>query len=105
MLSRHKRLRASEVEEVLSLGRSVRGGHLSMKFLQKKELLRVSAVVSKSLARKATLRNKLRRAVYDSIPASASKRTGHAIFFVRAVPQGSLRAVFKEEVNALLSKI
>jgi ribonuclease P protein component len=104
MLSQNRRLRAKEVEEVLSLGRPVRGGHLSMKFLQKKSPFRLAVVVPKSLARKATLRNKLRRAAYDSFP-TLSQRTGHAVFFVRIIPKEPLRTVFKEEMATLLAKI
>ncbi len=106
MLSRHRRLRASEVEKVLSLGRSVRGGHLSMKFLQNKEPFRLAVIVPKSIARKATLRNKLRRAGYDSLGTlSLTSHTGHALFFVRSIPKDALRTIFKQEAATLLTKI
>ena len=106
MLSRHKRLRASEVDTVLSRGKSIRGGHLSMKFLQNKEPFRLAVIVPKSLARKATLRNKLRRAAYDSIGTSLPPSSkGHALFFVRSIPMTPLRTIFKEEATALLTKI
>src|ERR1700690_3898445 len=105
MLSRRRRLRADEVKEVVSRGRPVRGAHLSMKFLQAKGPLRFAVVVPKSLARKATLRNKLRRAAYDSIPAALPSHTGRAIFFVRAVPKEAARTIFREEIGALIAKI
>jgi len=94
------------VEQVLSLGRSVRGAHLSLKFLKNKEPFRFAMVVPKSLARKATMRNKLRRAAYDSVgAASLSPRTGQAVFFVRAIPKEPLRTIFTEEAKTLLTKI
>jgi ribonuclease P protein component len=76
-----------------------------MKFLQKNEPFRLAAVVPKSLARKAHVRNKLRRAVYDSFPAASSRRTGRAVFFVRTIPKEPARSVFKEEILTLLAKI
>jgi len=75
-----------------------------MKYLQKKEPLRLAVVVPKSLARKANLRNKLRRAAYDSFPADAlASRTGRAIFFVRSIPKEPLRTIFRQESAALLA--
>lgn len=106
MLSRRRRLRASEVAEVVAYGRSVRGGHLSLKFLKKNEPLRIAVVVPKSLAKKANVRNRLRRAAYDSLAHEILlSRTGRAIFFVRSVPQDPLRRSFREEALTLLAQI
>lgn len=77
-----------------------------MKYLQNKEPFRLAVIVPKSLARKATLRNRLRRAAYDSLPStSLSSFTGYALFFVRSIPSEPLRTVFKAEAAQLLSKI
>jgi len=63
MLKKRLRLRAAEVENILKKGRSVRSAHMQAKALPGQEPLRSAAVVGKTLARKANVRNSLRRAV------------------------------------------
>lgn len=75
-----------------------------MKFLQNKKPFRLAVVVSKSVARKAVERNRLRRAAYDSLSSPTLAATGHALFFVRSIPKEPLRTVFKKEITALLSQ-
>ena len=108
MLKKSKRLRSSEVEQVMKLGRSFRSVHLQVKFAPSTaaEPLKSAAVVPKSLARKATARNSLRRALYRALAIqNTSGITGSAVFFVRVVPKEKLTAVFAEELMQLLSKL
>jgi ribonuclease P protein component len=104
MLKKSKRLRSSEVAAVLKAGRSARSTHLQVKLLVTSEPLRSAAVVAKSVARKATVRNNLRRALYRALAAiNTSNVKGQAIFFVRAVPvHKKPAAIFAEELPALL---
>ena len=74
-----------------------------MKFLRTAEALRAAIVVSKSVARTAVLRNRVRRAAYEAIPALPHR--GRALFFVRSIPLDPLRSVFREEITALLAKL
>lgn len=106
MLKKRLRLRADEVEEVLKKGRSVRSAHMQAKLLPGQEPLRSAAVVAKSVARKANVRNALRRAIYRAIGAALSPTAhGKVIFFLRVIPKEAPNAVIKDEVAFLLSKI
>ncbi len=106
MLNKRKRLRAAEVEQVMKAGKSARSPHLQVKFVSSALSLRSAAVVPKSLARKATARNTLRRALYRALEAvDTSSSKGNAVFFVRLVPKEKPAAVFSEELMQLLSKV
>ena len=110
MLTKSKRLRSLEVEQVMKTGRSVRSTHLQVKFVALPNPLRSAAVVPKSLVRKATMRNSLRRALYRALAAqnmaqNKANVTGGAVFFVRLVPKERPVAVFTEEITSLLSKL
>lgn len=106
MLKKRLRLRSLEVEEVVKLGRSARSTHLQVKFLAGRGTFRSAAVVPKSLARKATARNTLRRAMYRAIAISHTLGLkGNAVFFVRLIPKESPSATFFEEIPQLLSKL
>ena len=106
MLKKRLRLRAAEVEEILKGGRSVRSAHMQLKLLSGQEPLRSAAVVAKSLVRKASARNTLRRAIYRAIASTPSPSArGKALFFLRIIPKEASNAIIKEEVSFLLSKI
>ncbi len=62
MLSKNQRLRASEVREILSKGRSVRGTGVSAKVLPGRRAAAV--VVSSKVAKSAVERNRIRRLAY-----------------------------------------
>jgi len=105
MLHKRSRLRAEEVAEVLSKGRSARLTYLQAKFLPGKAPLRCAAVAPKSLAKKATERNRLRRALYRALLShKLDVPKGKVVFFVRAIPKSKLTPAFAEEVPQLLSK-
>jgi len=106
MLTKSKRLRAAEVEQVMKTGRSARSLHLQVKFVPMAAPLRSAAVVPKSLARKAVARNTLRRALYRALGAqNMAHLKGNAVFFVRAVPKERPAALFAEELIQLLAKL
>jgi len=106
MLTKSKRLRSEEVEQVMKTGKSARSAHLQVKFAASDAALRSAAVVPKSLARKAVARNALRRALYRALAASDTKLCkGNAVFFVRLVPKPKPAAVFAEELIELLPKV
>jgi ribonuclease P protein component len=102
MLPKGRRLTADEVQVVLSQGRSSRAGNLSMKRLLTKEPLRFAAVVSKSVAKKAVARNRIRRALYRALTPFSGE--GQAIIFVRTVPEPPLTPAFGRDLAQLLSK-
>ena len=109
MLKKRLRLRAKEVEEVLKGGRSARSPHIQAKWVVSQEPLRSAAVVAKSLARKANVRNALRRSIYRALasvsPSSGPLPHARAVFFLRVIPKERLSDVLKEEISFLLSKI
>ncbi len=113
MLPKRKRLSAHEVEEVLARGVSVRSpiaaGQkplISAKFLAIPGPFRAAVVVPKSLARKATERNRLRRAVYRAIAGSpAPKKVILAVFFVRNIPKKPLTPAFFTELEFFFKKL
>ena len=106
MLKKSLRLRAAEVERVLKEGRSVRSAHMQIKALPHLGGMRSAAVVAKALARKANMRNNLRRAIYRAIASAGGPHPSvQAIFFLRVIPKDNASAVIKEEVAFLLSKV
>lgn len=106
MLPKRRRLHAHEVRDILAEGRSVRGTHLSMKFISTTNSFKAAAVVPKSLVRKATARNRLRRALYRALGGSSfSAKKISAVFFVRVIPSGALTPAFAGDLAAFASKI
>jgi ribonuclease P protein component len=106
MLNKRKRLRSTEVEEVMKTGKSARSTHLQVKFVQNGSPLRSAAVAPKSVARKAVQRNNLRRTLYRALAASnMANCKGNAVFFVRLVPKTQAGATFSEELMQLLPKL
>jgi len=105
MLKKRLRLRSLEVEQVMKGGRSGRSAHLQVKFIAGTGPFRSAAVVPKSLARKATARNTLRRALYRSIALTNTTLKGNAVFFVRVVPKQKPAAVFTEELGSLIASL
>ncbi len=103
MLKKRKRLLSREVEIVLKSGRSSRSAHLQLKFVALDHPLRASAVVAKSVARKAVTRNSLRRALYRALAVTPTGLRGNAVFFVRLIPKEKPTAVFAAELPALLA--
>lgn len=66
----------------------------------------MAVVVPKSLAKKAVMRNRLRRALYRALAASTMVGLkGKAVCFVRVVPKDSLTPTFSEELTQLLPKL
>lgn len=102
MLPKRRRLAAQEVQEVLKRGSGGRSLHLSVKYLRSPSALRTAAVVPKSVAKKATERNRLRRAVYHALVPFSGK--GTMIIFVQKIPSTPLIQTFSEELNELFRK-
>lgn len=100
MLPTSRRLRAQEVRQVLKTGRQRRAAYLSMKYVISPSPLRAAAVVSKAVAKRATERNRLRRALYRALQERHS--TGMAVFFIQKVPPGPLKRAFAADLAALL---
>ena len=107
MLPKRRRLSAEEVSDVIARGRSLREGILSMKYLPSSGPLRAAVVAPNSLARKATARNRLRRALYAalaSLPEATPFQASKAVFFVRSIPSSPLVSTFREELTLLAKK-
>lgn len=110
MLPKRKRLTTKEVAAVLSRGRSLHSSRspvlLSAKYVAVEGPFKIAVVVSKSLAKKATVRNSLRRAVYEAIAMPPLPSSGaHVLFFVRSIPQKPRVPAFREEIAVLLKKL
>lgn len=102
MLPKRRRLSAAEVREVLARGRGSRGKVLSLKFLPTTEPFACAAVVPKKVAKTATKRNTLRRALYRALSTLSLPPTGHAILFMQTVPKENLSLVLIEDIKKLL---
>ncbi len=110
MLPKRKRVTAQEVAFILARGRSVSSksspAPLSLKYVVKEGSFKAGVIVSKAVARKATLRNAARRAVYRALASAALPEKGfHVLFFVRTVPKEAKTDVFREEIAVLLKKL
>jgi ribonuclease P protein component len=103
MLKKARRLSSVDLKEVLTRGRSKRATFLSMKYLTLPEPLRTSVVVPKSTARKATERNRLRRAAYHALVGATGQ--GKVVVFVQKSPQRALQAAFAKDLTQLLPTI
>ncbi len=103
MLPKPRRLTAEEVQNVLTAGRSARSTLLSAKYVANTGPLRVSAVVSKKVAKRAVERNRLRRALYRALADVDMK--GTAVVFVQKVPEGALTPAFREDLLVLAGKL
>ncbi len=103
MLSKSRRLTSNDVTRVLKQGRSKRALFLSMKFLELQTPLRTSAVVSKSVARRAVERNRLRRAVYQALTPLSGH--GYAVVFVQKIPPEGMSLAFKEDIAQLFKNM
>ncbi len=108
MLPKSRRLTSYEVDDVLKYGRSRRGEYLSVKIHILSTPLRVSVVVSKSVAKKAVERNRLRRAVYQALSSPLFQKygllaKGNAIVFVQKIPKTDLPHMFLYDVQKLFT--
>ena len=109
MLPKKRRLSAVQVREVVASGKSVRGGAISLKYIEKQGFFGVAVVVPKSVARLAVVRNRTRRTVYQALASCVGVHTRNphnlmVVFFVRAIPSPLLPA-YKQEILALLTKL
>lgn len=82
---------------------------LSLKYVQNKGDFRVSVVVPKAAAKKATKRNYARRVVYhliSSLPQNELSKLGHilGVFFVRSLPS-PLAPTLRQDLITILNKI
>ncbi|MGC9602421.1 MAG: ribonuclease P protein component [Minisyncoccia bacterium] len=108
MLKKRLRLRAEEVKEVLKAGRSAHSSHMQAKWIVAEEPLRSAAVVARSVARKANVRNALRRSIYRaiaSVSTTAPLPRARAVFFLRVIPRERSGTILREEISFLLSQI
>ncbi len=119
MLSRMRRLRSAEVNEVLAKGRPVRlpaapgatqagGRALSARILRtEKGGMRSAVVVPKSVAKTAVMRNRLRRAAYGALAELHSGTNGNMqiIFFVRSIPPPPLAPALRDEIGGILKNV
>ncbi len=80
MLAKRSRLTSSEVRAILESGRSLRAQNLSVKY-RKAADARAAVVVSKTVAKGAVARNRLRRAAYRTLQKTPLPRV-HAVFFL-----------------------
>ena len=84
MLKKKERLNREQFSRSFSLGRRIHSPLFTLVYEPTKKL-GVAVVVSKKVARKAVLRNKIKRRVYNSIRVQLqhASRTGTFIFLVK----------------------
>jgi ribonuclease P protein component len=116
MLSASRRLRTSEVAEVLKSGRGLASGQfLSAKALasgkETDATIRSAAVISKKVAKTAVARNRARRALYAAIEAASRELRVEGlppmqiVFFIRSMPQGDVRSEFKIDLEKIIRSL
>ncbi|MBX4192169.1 ribonuclease P protein component [Candidatus Parcubacteria bacterium] len=107
MLSHGARLRASEVRQIIKSGKSLRSAaapHVSLKYMQS-PTFRAAIVVSKSIARTATERNRLRRAAYNALRELAPSFHAQAVLFIQKRPSSPLAPTLRTEVQSLIGSL
>jgi ribonuclease P protein component len=109
MLPKKGRLSTAEVREIIAQGKSLRSGVISLKYLANKGFFKASAVASKSVAKRAVDRNRLRRALYRVLqtlpPEQILKLRGlSAVFFIRSIPT-PLLPTLREDIKGILTKL
>ena len=109
MLPRKRRLSAAEVREVLARGRGVRSGVVSLKYVEKQGFFRAAVVAPKSVARHATERNRLRRALYNTLATLPPEETQNlkntiAVFFIRNIPS-PLTPTLRADITSIIKKL
>lgn len=109
MLPKKRRLTSAEVREVIAHGSSLRGGVVSLKYVTNKGDFKVAMVASKSVAKRAVDRNRLRRALYrafTTLPPEAITvlARAHTVFFVRNIPSPLIPAL-RNDMSAIINKI
>lgn len=104
MLRKSRRLRAEEVRLVIKTGKSLREGSLSLTYMPYTGSYRAAVVVSKAVAKKATERNRIRRAMYRALAQISPKSSEMAVFFVQKIPQSPLTPAFLIDIQKLCSK-
>ena len=102
MLPKHRRLSAAEVREVIAQGRGRRGSVLSLKTLNTPTPFKCAVVVSKRVARSAVARNRLRRAVYQTLEEVRLPSVGHTVLFVLSTPKKDTKEEFVSDIKTLL---
>jgi ribonuclease P protein component len=106
MLPKKNRLDTKTVEKVFTMGAFVNSPNLTLRFLKKRETqqARISVIVPKSTAKKATERNLLRRRGYAALSGMLSKFpvgfTG-VLVFKKSIPILET----KNEIETLIAKI
>ena len=106
MLPKKNRLDTKTVEKVFKVGAFVNSPSLTLRFLKNKENLetRISVVVPKSVAKKATERNVLRRRGYTALGGVLSKFPAGVIGVI-VFKKPILLLETKNEIETLLTKI
>ena len=100
MLPKRRRLTAAEVREVIRKGRSQKANFMSFTYMASSSPMRVAVVVPKSVAKKATMRNRVRRAVYQALTGLPG--TGTGVVLVRRIPSAPLSAALSNELAILI---
>lgn len=109
MLRKTRRLRSAEVRAVIAHGKGARHGAISLKYLDNKGFFRAAAVVSKSTAKRAVDRNRLRRALYRALATLSTEETHildnkMIVFFVRSSP-APLASGLREDIRGIIAKL
>lgn len=107
MLSKQARLRAAEVREIIKSGKSLRSSlapHISLKYI-KNTTFRAAIVVSKSIARNAVERNRIRRAAYQALKDVAPVQHVRVVLFVQKLPATPLLTHLRSEAQSLIHSL
>jgi len=104
MLKKRDRLTTKDIEN-LSLGKSVFGTLLSLRFLAK-EKTRISVSVSKKVFNTAVKRNKLRRRIYPLVTPFLKEIIvpAHILIMPKKECINALPSAIQDEIKTLLNK-
>jgi ribonuclease P protein component len=106
MLPKKNRLTRQELDRVFKEGKTISGDYLYLKFLpsEDKALTQISAVVPKTISKKAVIRNRFRRKIYNSILASAKTPPIKGVVVINKDISKLSEPQLNNEINKLLNK-
>ncbi len=103
MLPARRRLRSSEVADIMRRGAPRRGCFTTARVSPSGDAtLRVAAVVPKSLAGNAVVRNRVRRALYRAAAALPHEKGASIVVFVRTIPPPPLAPAFLDDLKHIV---
>lgn len=107
MLSKKKRLNRANFNKILEKSRRVENNLFSLRarFVDKKESFRASVVVSSKVAKKAVVRNTLKRQIYDILAQNKGLSGLWAVVYVKKEAVSKEKAEIESSIKSLFKAV